>query len=93
MTRDEFARIGGFSSDSNLHLSDNKNKSAYSRVDSFQVGRELNVNEIYNRLISQQRVAERLNDAAKNLRAIADLTECVSPALELLTGQSEVKPS
>lgn len=84
MTHDEFARIGGFSSDTNLNRADNGSHSYY-RIESFKVGRTLDVSPIYDRLIAQQRVADRLNDAAKNLRAIADLTECVAPALELLT--------
>jgi len=91
MTRDEFARVGGFGDDYDLAKADSGHRA--DRELSFRVGRTLEVGKIYSRLVDQQRVAGRLNDAAKNLRAIADLTECVAPALELLSGQSEVKPS
>ena len=80
MTRDEFARIGGFSDDYDLAKNDLGHRA--DREHSFRVGRQLEVSKIYSRLIDQQRNAERLNEAAKTLRAIADLTECVMPVLE-----------
>jgi tRNA A37 N6-isopentenylltransferase MiaA len=91
MTHREFARIAGFSYESELEKLDYDRASQYHRSDSYKVGRELEVSPIYDRLIAQQQVAGRLNDAAKNLRAIADLTECVAPALELLTEDGGAK--
>lgn len=84
MSRDEFAQIGGFNDDYGVSNAKYEHRDAY-----FVPGRELKVSEIYSRIRHQESVSERLADAAKNLRALADLVEYASPAAEELTKQPE----
>lgn len=84
MSLDEFANIAGYEWHHDAASAANS-----TCRDFFSPGRSIQVSDIYRRLRHQQRVSERLADAAKNLRALADLVEYASPAAEELTKQPE----
>lgn len=84
MSWDEFARIAGYE----WHHDAASAANSTSR-DFFSPGRSIKVSDIYHRLRHQESVSNRLADAAKNLRALADLVEYASPAAEELTKQPE----
>lgn len=73
MTRDELAKLSGVGWAHQIATADGRYN------DGFQIGTEVQVSDIYNRLRSQEQIKDRMNSAASSLRALADLLETIKP--------------